>query len=165
MVWRESRVFLELKKRHPTIERAEEKLGKRKRDFWDNTEASYSGSEIEHFVSGTGDLITESTRRADKEPKVRSLAVHTTLPAFIEDHAPIRDTVPTFELSLPCLSSRSWRLLDIYFTYTHSWLLIVEKNDLWGTFHQCSSDSEKIKSFPTSGQKAILWSILALADI
>ncbi len=66
---------------------------------------------------------------------------------------------------LPCLPSRSWRLLEIYFTHTHSWRPIVEKKDLLRTLYQSSPTAQKLKLANQSGPQAVLWSVLALADI
>ena len=59
-----------------------------------------------------------------------------------------------------------WRLFDIYFNYTHSWLPIVEKHDILKmTYSYPHEGFEVSATFPGSGEHALLWSILALASI
>ncbi len=71
-------------------------------------------------------------------------------------------TVPA-HLKLP---SNHWRLLDIYFSYTHSWLPILEKQALFQASylypeHGLAIDPEDA----SSGAHAELWAALALASV
>ncbi|KAG4025165.1 hypothetical protein MFRU_064g00020 [Monilinia fructicola] len=65
-------------------------------------------------------------------------------------------------MSLPELPSETWHLLDVYFSYTHCWLPIVEKHDLLRISYQYSqignSGTEVI-----NGDHALLWSAIAYA--
>lgn len=67
-------------------------------------------------------------------------------------------------LEVPDLPSEAWHLLDVYFSYTHSWLPIIEKHDLLRTSYQYSQNRNNI---PTSGygsgDHAALWAAIAYA--
>ncbi|KAK4162320.1 hypothetical protein QBC43DRAFT_266390 [Cladorrhinum sp. PSN259] len=64
------------------------------------------------------------------------------------------------------LPSNHWRLLDIYFSYTHSWLPILEKQALFQTSYLYAEDGLEISSdAPNSAAHAELWSALALASL
>lgn len=58
-----------------------------------------------------------------------------------------------------------WRLLDIYFSYTHCWFPILEKQDLLKTVYLYPSDGLDILcTSPASASHAELWAALALAS-
>lgn len=64
------------------------------------------------------------------------------------------------------LPDNIWRLLDIYFNYTHNWLPIVEKHDILKVIYSYPPDGiELLSNSPGSGEHALLWSILAMASI
>nr|ADI49825.1 QF [Cloning vector pattB-QF-hsp70]CAA32754.1 activator [Neurospora crassa] len=63
------------------------------------------------------------------------------------------------------LPPNHWRLLDIYFSYTHSWLPILEKKDMYQALYQYSEQGSLLPSANVeSGVHAELWSALALAS-
>lgn len=63
------------------------------------------------------------------------------------------------------LPRHHWRLLDIYFSYTHSWLPILEKKDMYQALYQYSEQGSLLPSANVeSGVHAELWSALALAS-
>ncbi|KAK0714251.1 hypothetical protein B0T21DRAFT_352182 [Apiosordaria backusii] len=63
------------------------------------------------------------------------------------------------------LPPEHWRLLDIYFSYTHSWLPILEKQALFQTSYRYSKDGLLlVPTDPSSAAHAELWSALALAS-
>lgn len=63
------------------------------------------------------------------------------------------------------LPPNHWRLLDIYFSYTHSWLPILEKKDMYQALYQYSEQGLMLPSANVeSGVHAELWSALALAS-
>ena len=69
----------------------------------------------------------------------------------------------------PCLAklpANHWRLLDIYFSYTHCWLPILEKQDIFQASYRYSSDPSRALSAedPSAAAYAELWSALALAS-
>lgn len=66
--------------------------------------------------------------------------------------------------AVPELPSEAWHLLDVYFSYTHSWLPIIEKHDLLRTSYQYSQKREQIPlAGPGSGNHAALWAAIAYA--
>lgn len=64
--------------------------------------------------------------------------------------------------SLPELPSETWHLLDVYFSYTHCWLPIVEKHDLLRISYQYSQMRASGME-PFSGDHALLWASIAYA--
>lgn len=63
---------------------------------------------------------------------------------------------------MPELPSETWHLIDVYFSYTHSWLPIIEKHDLMRTSYQYSQNRH-LYSSGASGEFAALWAVLAYA--
>ncbi|KAH8802799.1 fungal-specific transcription factor domain-containing protein [Xylogone sp. PMI_703] len=62
----------------------------------------------------------------------------------------------------PVLPSDTWQLLDIYFSYTHCWLPIVEKHHLLRTSHQYSQHSADPSNL-SAGDMAALFAALTYA--
>ncbi|KAI1748889.1 fungal-specific transcription factor domain-containing protein [Xylaria castorea] len=63
------------------------------------------------------------------------------------------------------LPSNHWRLLDIYFSYTHIWFPILEKHELLKTGYSYSDEGLRItRDTPGSAGHAELWAALALAS-
>lgn len=64
------------------------------------------------------------------------------------------------------LPANHWRLMDIYFSYTHCWLPILEKQDMFQASYLYSSGHSLDLSpdNPSSSTHAELWSALALAS-
>lgn len=58
----------------------------------------------------------------------------------------------------------SWRLVEVYFTYTQSWFPISEKNTVLKTLYSYPQEGLKLRSLLDSGDHAELWSILAVAS-
>ena len=73
--------------------------------------------------------------------------------------------LPGASLSLK-LPPNHWRLMDIYFSYTHCWLPILEKQEMFQASYWYSSGETLDLPFedPTSSRHAELWSALALAS-
>ncbi|KAI1363300.1 fungal-specific transcription factor domain-containing protein [Xylaria arbuscula] len=70
---------------------------------------------------------------------------------------PLRDTVT--------LPSNHWRLLDIYFSYTHIWFPILEKHALLKTGYSYPEEGLHIdRETPGSAGHAELWAALALTS-
>lgn len=63
---------------------------------------------------------------------------------------------------LPELPSETWHLLDVYFSYTHCWLPIVEKHDLLRISYQYSQIMNSGTNV-ISGDHALLWAAIAYA--
>ncbi|RKU42054.1 hypothetical protein DL546_002363 [Coniochaeta pulveracea] len=72
-------------------------------------------------------------------------------------------SVPPRGLKLP---PNHWRLMDIYFSYTHCWLPILEKQEMFQTSYLYSPGQTLDLSSETSSSSAHaeLWSALALAS-
>jgi hypothetical protein len=71
---------------------------------------------------------------------------------------------PTAATEVPDLPSETWHLLDVYFSYTHSWLPIIEKHDLLRTSYQYSQNRNIVPTFGYgSGDHAALWAAIAYA--
>lgn len=63
------------------------------------------------------------------------------------------------------LPGNFWKLLDQYYTYTHSWLPISEKNDILKTAYSYAADGISMTSeLAASGLHAELWAIIALTQ-
>jgi hypothetical protein len=66
----------------------------------------------------------------------------------------------TFALQLPVREDAE-KLLEVYFTYTQSWLPIIGKDDLMATYYRSIELSESSVSM---GEHAALWAVLAYAE-
>ncbi|CAK7221630.1 hypothetical protein SBRCBS47491_004594 [Sporothrix bragantina] len=67
------------------------------------------------------------------------------------------------------LPPHHWRLLDVYFSYTHCWFPILERQDVLKTVYQHEREMNEPTSAPSSNTTssaamAELWSVLALAS-
>ncbi|KKY31364.1 putative quinic acid utilization activator [Diaporthe ampelina] len=63
------------------------------------------------------------------------------------------------------LPPHHWRLLDIYFSYTHCWFPILEKQDLLKTVYLYSPEGIDIQRYSSaSAAHAELWAAMALAS-
>jgi hypothetical protein len=59
----------------------------------------------------------------------------------------------------------NWRLIEMYFTYTHSWFPVCEKHDMLKLSYSYPSEGfQSTLNLPESGSYAELWSILAVAS-
>ncbi|KAF2263791.1 hypothetical protein CC78DRAFT_544734 [Lojkania enalia] len=64
------------------------------------------------------------------------------------------------------LPANRWRLVDIYFAYTHCWLPVCEKHDILKTIYSYPDQGLPLSSnMSDSAGHAELWSILALASV
>ncbi|KAL5120697.1 hypothetical protein ACEQ8H_001446 [Pleosporales sp. CAS-2024a] len=65
---------------------------------------------------------------------------------------------------LTILPSESWRLLEVYFTYSQAWLPICSKQDVLRTIYSYPLEGLQLSAQTLgSGRHAELWSILAVA--
>lgn len=101
--------------------------------------------------------VKQVTDRRDPTPTIHESTLH-------EHGSPSRQSRPgpffrSEESPGQPLPSNGWRLLNIYFCYTHSWLPIVDKYKVFRTFHSYSASSS------ASGEMAVLWAILAYASV
>ncbi|CAL3967980.1 unnamed protein product [Diplocarpon coronariae] len=99
-------------------------------------------------VSAIDNTMLSKEYESILNPSVRRAIILAGTPAVITD--------------LPELPSETWHLLDVYFSYTHSWLPIVEKHDLLRTSYQYSQNRNDL-SGSGSGANAVLWAVIAYA--
>lgn len=71
-------------------------------------------------------------------------------------------STPAFASRVIQLPSTHWRLLDVYFSYTHCWYPILERHDLLKTVN--SYPDHGLDSQTVSAAHAELWAALALAS-
>lgn len=71
---------------------------------------------------------------------------------------------PALTTDAPELPSEAWHLLDVYFSYTHSWLPIIEKHDLLRISYQYSENRNNLSPSGNGiGDHAVLWATIAYA--
>ena len=63
------------------------------------------------------------------------------------------------------LPANHWRLVDVYFAYTHSWLPLVSKEQILKLCYSYPSSGMVVGAGRQSADHAELWSILALASV
>lgn len=63
------------------------------------------------------------------------------------------------------LPANYWRLIDVYFAYTHSWLPLISKERMLKLCYSYSSSGVSLAVGSESADHAELWSILALANV
>jgi hypothetical protein len=165
--WRKSRISRELERLLPILDSVEEKTGKRKRP-----ESGPSRAEGSADVSQPLSRLLGTDHKLSVEPPFWN---QDELPTISPSHDPQRrrvggvSTYPMEALNasanLAELPSRAWQLLDVFFSYTHCWLPIIEKHDLLRTSYQYSQGGISVPtSLPGSGDHAALWAVLAYAD-
>ncbi|KAK6580732.1 hypothetical protein PZA11_006968 [Diplocarpon coronariae] len=111
-------------------------------------EKDYAASNWTPSVSAIDNTMLSKEYESILNPSVRRAIISAGTPAVITD--------------LPELPSETWHLLDVYFSYTHSWLPIVEKHDLLRTSYQYSQNRNDL-SGSGSGANAVLWAVIAYA--
>jgi Fungal specific transcription factor domain/Fungal Zn(2)-Cys(6) binuclear cluster domain len=164
--WRKSRISRELEKLLPILDSAEEKSSKRKRmeiGPWQAAESSIYTTNPASPISPEQKLSIQAPQtpldglyRLSKSPNTQGR--HQDTSGFSVERIEVGITAPD-------LPSKAWHLLDVYFSYTHSWLPIAERHDLLRTSYQYSHNGANVScSLPGSGDHAALWAILAYAD-
>ncbi|KAI9659952.1 MAG: hypothetical protein M1821_001304 [Bathelium mastoideum] len=117
-------------------------------------DASPNFSRGSHLYRSTG----RPPNLLDDHPPVIVPEGHTPLLSSPTQHAPGHQ-----RLRLP---SNHWRLLDTYFSYTHSWFPILEKQALFRTSYLYPKQGLLLDpSDPSCAAHAELWSALALASL
>jgi hypothetical protein len=164
-VWRETEVFQELRTRNPNIESIDDNLFKKKRTG-DDSFHSVEGAQGLDSSTESAIVVDDSVAGTEKSTKTNQGAATPNPQQFKIQQIPKVGQSSNLIAASPELPSRSWHLLDIYFTHTHSWLPIVEKHDILRTYHESSISGRKTsKRSSISGLRAVLWSILAFADV
>lgn len=149
--WRKSRLSRELDTLLPLLEIADDKSAKRKRQ-----DSSFT-LPIATSVPDAGPLSRGALLANADEHRTSTKIPVQTPSGSIPPHAPRPAAVEPVELPY-----NVWELLDVYFSYTHCWLPIVEKHNLLRAsylYPTCVSPS-----MPGSGDHAALWAILAYAE-
>jgi hypothetical protein len=165
--WRKSRISRELERLLPMLDSVEDKTGKRKR-----LESGPSRVEGSVDVSQPLPRLLGADHKLPVEPPYWS---QDELPTVTPSHDPQRrrvldvSTTPTEALNasanLATLPLRAWQLLDVFFSYTHCWLPVIEKHDLLRTSYQYSQGGISVPTtLPGSGDHAALWAVLSYAD-
>ena len=180
-VWRNSQISRELERLLSTVEPSIEN-GKRKRT-----------DSASHSWKKAGLSRTQSTNVESQRPSTSgswpSRKLDIRVPTAPVDSSPISgayenesfmgreiDSIlsPSYASAAPAnaavlpevldLPSESWHLLDVYFSYTHSWLPIIEKHDLLRTSYQYSQSRHNVPTYGYgSGDHAALWAAIAHA--
>lgn len=138
--------------------------------------------EIDHILSGghisqvradkssPSDNDESDTPRSDKPPLSKK-----------QDQTPTEASTPSMNapFSTSCYGNESssttsniiqlpsghWRLLDIYFSYTHCWFPILEKQDLLKSVYSYPREGlHVLRTSPISASHAELWAALAVAS-
>lgn len=184
--WRKSHISKELEKLLSNIEPATD-IGKRKRV--DSGGQSVKKLGLSGFQASTFPNIqdqTEAPRNSwpDRRLDIRRLDESQNSPIFSgldeNDQFMPRDydsilspsyqqraassNTPATVPEVPDLPSETWHLLDVYFSYSHCWLPIIEKHDLLRISYQYSQNhSAGSMSGSGSGDHAALWAVIAYA--
>lgn len=148
--WRRSRLSKELDTLLPLLEIADDKTAKRKRPevpFPPVPTIAADGAPVQP-PTGPSNQPTPS----DDLPKEEEQRETSKIPRLAQ--AP-----SSGKLEIP---PQAWELFDIYFSYTHCWLPIIDKHGLLRTKYLYPLDVRA--DTPGSGDHAALWAVLAYAD-
>ncbi|KAL8305491.1 hypothetical protein RB597_003712 [Gaeumannomyces tritici] len=119
-------------------------------------------------IGSREDDASASENEADAEPRrgdIGKVAVAASrpAPASHESDSPIPRILPTNHARFR-LPPNHWRLLDLYFSYTHCWFPIVEKQDILKvTYGYPGAGLDLAPTHPSAPTHAELWAILAFA--
>jgi hypothetical protein len=167
--WRKSKISHELERLLPILDSVEEKPVKRKRP--ENGPSRVEGSEDAPqppprlLGTDTDHKISIESRfwSQDELPPIAPTYEHQRRRVVDVSTTPME--VPNASTEATELPSRAWQLLDVFFSYTHCWLPIIEKHDLLRTSYQYSQGGINVHtSIPGSGDHAALWAVLAYAE-
>ncbi|KAK0112035.1 hypothetical protein ONS96_001296 [Cadophora gregata f. sp. sojae] len=130
-----------------------------------------ANQEPDYSYSGWSDRVPDVMTQPDFQTPPNMSAIDPTfLPKEYEsilspyqgNAAPSNGTPAAIPDVLPELPSETWHLLDVYFSYTHSWLPIIEKHDLLKTSYQYSQNRGE-SNLAGAGDNAVLWAAIAYA--
>ncbi len=152
--WRKSRLSKELEVLLSLLEIADDKTTKRKRqDSSMNTSQTVSNLDPVPLVPPSHQ--SEPVVAKEESPPARYVA--TARKGL--DQSQMQQASSSDPVALP---SNAWELLDIYFSYTHCWLPILEKQHLFKASH--SYPTSISSATPKSGDHAALWAALTYAE-
>lgn len=141
--WRGSRLSKKLDTLLPLLELADDKTAKRKRQ--------------ESSLPGPAYNSIPLLPRGDTGERIESRPTKYVASAPEESKYEVSPVTVTSLLELP---RNTWDLIDLYFSYIHSWLPILEKHNLLKAAH---SYPASVSSGIGSGDHALLWAVLALS--
>ncbi|KAG0646699.1 Quinic acid utilization activator [Hyphodiscus hymeniophilus] len=120
---------------------------------WPSRKLNVRGPDAAQDSPNFSAVVSESEKSAGREYE-----------SILSPYANIASTNSATITEVPDLPSEAWHLLDVYFSYTHSWLPILEKHDLLRTSYQYSQSRNNIPMFGHgSGDHAALWAAIAYA--
>jgi len=175
-LWRKSQILTELERLLSTPEPSNE-FGKRKRTDSENKNILAGVSSISNagHDSHKQDIGGWEDRRLD----IRNTDTYRNSPRLSgfydfenlsnkgynsilspSHQRPASSNLPANTSEVPELPSEAWHLLDVYFSYTHCWLPIIEKHDLLRTSYQYSQNRHNLSASGT-GDHAALWAAMA----
>ena len=150
--WRKSRLSRELDSLLPLLDITDDRPAKRRRQessFTPPTEASAFDSA---FVPPHETYPVKGERQDSSG----------TFPAPSFNSTASSDTTRPTDSEQVQLPHNAWELLDVYFSYTHCWLPIIEKhNSLRASYLYPTAISSSVTG---SGDHAALWAMLAYAE-
>ena len=142
--WRRSRLSKELDTLLPLLELADDKITKRKRQDSSIPSSAYDSVPLLPRSYTEDSIETRPTKYVASAQPNNS------------------NSEPSFDTSGPLdLPINTWGLIDLYFSFTHCWLPILEKHNLLKTAH---SYPIKVPTAAGSGDHALLWAVLALSE-
>ncbi|OBT93382.2 hypothetical protein VE01_08792 [Pseudogymnoascus verrucosus] len=150
--WRKSRLSRELDSLLPLLDITDDRPAKRRRQDSSFTPPTEASAFDPAFVP------PRETYPVKGEQQTSSAI----FPAPIFNGASSSEAMKLTDSQQIHLPHNAWELLDVYFSYTHCWLPIIEKhNSLRASYLYPTSISS---SMPGSGDHAALWAILAYAE-
>ncbi|KAI0430111.1 fungal-specific transcription factor domain-containing protein [Xylaria sp. FL1042] len=130
-----------------------------------DTKSVSSGSELPNHLKIEGDIPDRTQKRSQwhedlTAPKSNNITNPIKSPSKYQ--SPPQPLSPPNTITLP---SNHWRLVDIYFSYTHIWFPILEKHELLKTGYSYPDEGLHItRDASNSAGHAELWAALALAS-
>lgn len=164
--WRDSRISRELERLLPVLDSPDEKTGKRKRPESGPLRPEAPRDSKPQAPQQLGAIqATANENYYTGQEEAQGYSQHSPQRRRVDDIAVASSQSPSVSSAVPSLPTRAWRLLDIFFSYTHCWLPIVEKHDVLRVSYQYTGQGLNISTnLPGSGDHAALWSILAYAE-
>jgi hypothetical protein len=115
-----------------------------------------------------GEESNEASKQADAQPTLPpSNSTRADIGSIHQKHSePFSPNIVQTSSTATVLPADRWRLLDVFFSYTNSWLPICEKHDVLKTTYMYGEQGIMLSSvLENSGDHAELWSIFALASL
>ncbi|OBT77705.1 hypothetical protein VF21_03748 [Pseudogymnoascus sp. 05NY08] len=150
--WRKSRLSRELDSLLPLLDITDDRPAKRRRQDSSFTPPTEASAFDPAFIPPGETYPVKGERRNSSA----------TFPAPVFNSAVSSETMKLADSQQSQLPHNAWELLDVYFSYTHCWLPIVEKhNSLRASYLYPTTI---YSSMTGSGDHAALWAMLAYAE-